>query len=150
MSSQGVELAVLGLIQQDLAREYKLCQEVWVAEVDFERLLDFSLRSRKFQPISKFPAVERDFSLVLPDELPYARLSSAVRGMALEVEEIRGFRPIDRADRSKIATIPAGHYALLLRVTFQSQTRTLTSEEVGVLSQRLLTVLEGLGVHLRS
>ena len=42
MSSQGAELAVFGLIQQDLAREYKLRQEVWVAEIDFERLLDFS------------------------------------------------------------------------------------------------------------
>ena len=104
----------LGLIQQDLAREYKLRQEVWVAEIDFERLLEFPLRSRKFQPISKFPAVERDFSLVLPDELPYARLSSAIAGLALE--EIRGFHPVDRF---RGGTIPppalqpfvAGHFS---------------------------------------
>ncbi|MGA2984917.1 MAG: phenylalanine--tRNA ligase subunit beta [Terriglobia bacterium] len=147
LRSQGVELAVLGLIQQDLAGDYKLRQEVWVAEIDFERLLDFPLRSRKFQPISKFPAVERDFALVLPDELPYARLSSAIASLALE--EMYDFRPIDRADRSKVPTLAAGHYALLLRVTFQSQNHTLTSEEVGALSQRLLRVLEELGAHLR-
>ncbi|MGD0220954.1 MAG: phenylalanine--tRNA ligase subunit beta [Terriglobia bacterium] len=145
ISSQGVELAVLGLIQQDLAREYKLRQEVWVAEVDFDRLLSFPLRSRKFQLISRFPAVERDFSLVLPDELPYARLSSAIAGLA--VEEIRGFRPVDRF---RSGAIPPRHYSLLLRVIFESQTHTLTSEEVGGLSQRLLTALEGLGAHLRS
>jgi phenylalanyl-tRNA synthetase beta chain len=145
MSSQGVELAVFGLIQQDLAREYKLRQAVWVAEIDFERLSNFPLRSRKFQPISKFPAVERDFSVVLPDELPYARLASAIVGLALE--EIRGFRPVDRF---RGGTVPPRHYSLLLRVTFQSQTHTLTSEEVGGLSQRLLSELEGLGVHLRS
>jgi phenylalanyl-tRNA synthetase beta subunit len=89
--------------------------------------------------------VERDFSLVLPDELPYARLSSAIAGLALE--EIRGFCPVDRF---RGGTIPPRHYSLLLRVTFQSQTHTLTSEEVGGLSQRLLTVLEGLGAHLRA
>jgi phenylalanyl-tRNA synthetase beta chain len=144
MSSKGVDFAVFGLIQQDLAREYKLRQEVWVAEVNFERLLDFPFRSRKFQPISKFPAVERDFSLVLPDDLPYARLSSAIAGLALE--EIRHFRPVDRF---RGGAIPPGHYSLLLRVTFQSQTHTLTSEEVGGLSQRLLTTLQQLGVHLR-
>jgi phenylalanyl-tRNA synthetase beta chain len=148
MSPQGVELAVFGLIQQDLAREYKLRQDVWVAEIDFERLLDFPLRARKFQPISKFPAVERDFSLVLPDELPYARLSSAIAGLALD--EIRGFRPVDRADRSKVPTLAAGHYALLLRVDFQSLTHTLTSEEVNQLSERVLAALETLGVRLRS
>ena len=114
MRSQGVELAVFGLIQQDLAREYKLRQAVWVAEIDFERLLDFPLRSRKFQPISKFPAVERDFSLVLPDDLPYARLSSAIAGLALE--EIRGFRPVDRfrggaISRPALQPIVAGHFS---------------------------------------
>ena len=37
MSSQGAELAVFGLTQQDLAREYKLRQDVWVAEIDIRR-----------------------------------------------------------------------------------------------------------------
>ena len=142
--SSGVELAVLGLLQQDLARDYKLRQAVWVAEINFERLLEFPLRTRKFQPISKFPAVERDFSLVVPDEVPYARLSAAIASLA--IEEVRGFHPVDRF---RGGAIPSGHYSLLLRVTFGSQTRTLTSDEVGELSQRLLTALQGLGAKLR-
>ena len=140
MSSQGVELAVLGLIQQDLAREYKLRQEVWVAEIDFERLLDFPLRSRKFQPISKFPAVERDFSLVVPDELPYARLSSAIAGLALEefaasvpwtVSEAAQFRP--------------GTTAFCCGSLFRADTHTLTSEEVGAIEPTIARGLARVG-----
>jgi phenylalanyl-tRNA synthetase beta chain len=145
MRSQGIELAVLGMIQQDLARDYKLRQAVWVAEINFERLLGFPLRARKFEPISKFPAVERDFSLVVPDDLPYARLASAVASLA--AREIRGFRPVDRFRGD---SVPPRHYSLLLRVTFGSQTRTLTGDEIDGLSQRLLTVLQGLGVNLRA
>jgi phenylalanyl-tRNA synthetase beta chain len=122
--SQGIELAVLGMIQQDLARDYKLRQTVWVAEINFERLLGFSLRVRKFQPISKFPAVERDFSL----------------------GEIRSFYPVDRF---RGGSIPPQHYSLLLRVTFGSQTRTLTGDDIDGLSQSLITALQGLGVNLR-
>jgi phenylalanyl-tRNA synthetase beta chain len=144
LSSGKAELAVFGQIQQDLVHDYKLRQPVWVAEVDFERLLEFSLRSRRFQPFSKFPAVQRDFSLVAPDEVSYARLSSAVTDLALE--EIRGFHPVDRF---RGGAIPAHHFSLLLRVIFQSQTHTLTSGEIGGLSQRLLTALEALGVRLR-
>jgi len=144
MNSQGTELAVLGMIQQDLAREYKLRQAVWVAEINFERLLGFPFRVRKYQSISRFPAVERDFSLVVPDDLPYGRLSSAIAGLGLE--EVRGYSPVDRF---RGGTIPAGHYSLLLRVTFQSADRTLTSEEIGALSQKLLTALQGLGAQLR-
>jgi phenylalanyl-tRNA synthetase beta subunit len=65
----------------------------------------------------------------------------------LTLEEIRGFHPVDRYRGS---SIPAQHYSLLMRVIFQSQTHTLTSEEIGRLSQRLLTALEPLGVRLRS
>ncbi len=142
--SQGVELAVLGMIHQDLARDYKLRQAVWAAEINFERLLGFPLRTRRFQPISKFPAVERDFSLVVPDDLPYARLSSAIAGLALD--EVRGFHPVDRF---RGGSIPPGHYSLLLRVTFGSQTHTLTGDEIDGLSQRLLIALQGLEVKLR-
>jgi phenylalanyl-tRNA synthetase beta chain len=139
VTSQGETLAVFGQLQQDVAREYKLRQAVWLAEIDVERLLDFSLRTRKFRPFSKFPAVERDFSLVVPAEVPYARLSAAVAGLA--IEEVRGFRPVDH--------FPERH-SLLLRVTFQSPSRTLTSEEVEGLSERLLRALAPLGVRLRS
>ena len=144
-SSRGSELAAFGLLQQDLAREYKLRQDVWVAEIDFARLLDLPLHLRKFRPISKFPAVERDFSLVLPDGLPYASLAAAAG--ALGLPEVRGFEPIDYF---RGGALPAGHYSLLLRVTFQSDTHTLTSEEVCGLNQRLLTALQGLGASLRS
>jgi phenylalanyl-tRNA synthetase beta chain len=139
-----VELAVFGRVAPDIVSDYKLRQEVWVAEINFERLLQFPLPSPKFQPISKFPAVERDFSLVLPDDLPYARLSAALAGMS--VEEIRSFRPVDSF---RGGGIPPGHYSLLLRVTFQSNTHTLTSEAVGGFSQQLVALLEGLGARLR-
>ena len=145
MTRDEVELAVFGLIAPDVASDYKLRQEVWIAEINFEHLLQFPLRTPKFQPISKFPAVERDFSLVLPDDLPYARLSSALAGMPMA--EIRSFRPLDSF---RGGAIPAGHYSLLLRVTFQSNTHTLTSEEVGGFSQQLLALLGGLGARLRS
>jgi phenylalanyl-tRNA synthetase beta chain len=145
LSSESGAFVVFGLLHQDLEREYKLRQEVWLAEIDLEFLLDFALRPRKFHPISKFPEVERDFSLVLPDELVYASLSSSIAGLGLE--EIRSFRPVDRF---RGGIVPPQHFSLLLRVTFQSQTHTLTSEEVGGLSRKLLTALEGLGARLRS
>jgi phenylalanyl-tRNA synthetase beta chain len=139
LTSQGVGLAVFGQLRRELAQEYKLRQPVWVAEIDLERLREFSLVSQHFQPLSKFPAVERDFSLVIPEKVAYAQVSAAIVGAG--VEEIKGFRPVDLVDRSRVATLPAGHYSLLLRVNLQSLTRTLTSEEVSLLSERILAAL---------
>jgi phenylalanyl-tRNA synthetase beta chain len=138
-------LAVCGQLRGDISREYKLRQRVYLAEVDFERLLQSALRQRTYHAYWKFPAVERDFSLVVPDAVSYQRIEEALRGLALA--EIQGFRPVDLFRGGAIA---AGHYSLLLRVTFQCQTHTLASEEIGEASRRVVAALEPLGIRLRS
>jgi phenylalanyl-tRNA synthetase beta chain len=146
-NAQGETLVRFGRLSGDVQRDYKLRQAVWLAEVDFERLLGFSLWACAFRPFSKFPAVVRDLSLVVPQGISYARLAAAVNGLRLE--ELRGFQPVDFASSAQVPALPAGHYSLLLRLTLQSRDRTLTSEEVGVLSQAVLRALEPLGVRLR-
>ncbi|HUZ45745.1 MAG TPA: phenylalanine--tRNA ligase subunit beta [Terriglobia bacterium] len=143
-------VALLGRLKESLARDYKLRQEVWLAEVDFDFLLKASLRHPSFKPISKFPPVERDFSLVVPETTPYSSLEAAVRGLGLE--ETQSIMPVDRRRSEELAsgTIPGGHASLLLRVTFQSPTHTLASEEIEAASQRVLEALEPLGVRLRA
>ncbi|HEV2494231.1 MAG TPA: phenylalanine--tRNA ligase subunit beta [Terriglobia bacterium] len=137
-------LAVFGKLAEDVARDYKLRQDVWLAEVDLKRLLAYPLRMRRFRPYTKFPTVERDFSLVLPDTLHYAEVEGAVRRALAG-----GIQSVWPVDLFRGGSIPAGHYSLLLRVTFFSLERTLTSEEVEELSRRLLDALKPLGVRLR-
>jgi phenylalanyl-tRNA synthetase beta chain len=141
----GNTLAVFGQLSRQFERDYKLRQAVWLAEVDFERLLEHPLRSRQFHPYTKFPVVERDFSLVVPEEIPYARLESALR--ALPLDELQVFRPVDVF---RGGSIPPRCYSLLLRLTFQSRTHTLTSEEIAQASRQVLAALDPLGVRLRS
>jgi phenylalanyl-tRNA synthetase beta chain len=51
---------------------------------------------------------------------------------------------------AKASTVPAGHYALLLRCVFQSQERTLREEELNAWSAKLIAGLSALGGVLRS
>lgn len=143
--SGGETLAVFGELSGEVRRQYKLRQKVWLAEVDLDQLLALSLRPRTFKPFSKFPPVERDFSLLVPEGIPYSGLAESIKGLGLE--EIQSFRPVERFEGG---SIPAGHSSLLLRVTFQSQTHTLTSEEIADASARILAALEKLGVRLRT
>jgi phenylalanyl-tRNA synthetase beta chain len=143
-AAQGETLVVFGRLNRDVERDYKLRQPGWLAEVDFEQLLTFPLRSRAYRPFSKFPAVERDFSLVVPEAVTFAQLETALQ--PLSTEQIQSLRPVDLF---RGGSIPPDHYSLLLRVTFQSPAHTLTSEEISAASQRVMAVLEPLGVCLR-
>jgi phenylalanyl-tRNA synthetase beta chain len=141
----GQTLAVFGQLSCVVAREYKLRQTVWLGEVDLEHLLDFPLKARAFASFSKFPAVERDLSLLVPAGLPYSRLVEAVGDLGWG--DIQGFRPVDVLPVGRIAV---GHYSLLLRITLQNPGRTLTSEEIGEACRRVLAALGPLGVRLRT
>ncbi len=145
LTSGGSTLAVLGQLGENLARDYKLRAAVWLAEVDLERLLGFPLKAPAFRPVSRFPAVERDFSLVISEQVSYSRIEEALRSLSGEV--LRGYKPMDIF---RGGTIPPGTYSLLLRVTFQRQDRTLTSEEISEASGQVLSALEPLGISLRT
>jgi phenylalanyl-tRNA synthetase beta chain len=122
-----------------------LRQAVWVAEIDLDWLVAAPLRSLTFRGYSKYPAVQRDYSLVVPEERRYGEIEAVVRD--LDLESLQDLRPVDFFRGAGLA---AGHYSLLLRVTFQSMTRTLSSDDIGAMSQRIQDALRTLGVRLRA
>jgi phenylalanyl-tRNA synthetase beta chain len=144
-SVKGQNLAVFGQLNSNFTRDYKLRQDVWLADVDLGLLLETPLRSFAFREFSKFPAVERDFSLLVPEGRSYREIADAVRGLRLEA-----LQDLNPGDIFRGGALPAGHYSLLLRAVFQSGDHTLTSEEVGDMSRRVLEALEPLGIRLRT
>src|SRR5271170_6916121 len=80
----GVVIGVAGQLARRIAEQLKLRQEIFVAELRLEPLLlgiEAALASLRFQPLPRFPAVERDFSLVLADGVTFARVAQAIRGL---------------------------------------------------------------------
>ncbi|MDP9268483.1 MAG: phenylalanine--tRNA ligase subunit beta [Acidobacteriota bacterium] len=129
----------------DVAAKRKLKQEVYVAEIFADRLYKRGLREPKYTPLSKFPAVERDFSFVMPDGVSFERIWAAVD--ALKLAALRSFEP---AEIFRGGAVPAGKQSLLLRAVFQSDERTLRDDEVAGWAQRIVKALEALGGNLRS
>ncbi|HZP00737.1 MAG TPA: phenylalanine--tRNA ligase subunit beta [Terriglobia bacterium] len=138
-------LADFGHLRSAIAQAFKLRQPAWMAEVDLQKLLTFPLRQHTFRPYSRFPAVERDFSLIVPDSVTFSRIEAALSSLGLA--ELQDFLPVDRF---RGGSIPAGKFSLLLRVRFQSPTHTLTSEEINEAGNKLVSALEPLGISLRA
>jgi phenylalanyl-tRNA synthetase beta chain len=136
----GAVVAQFGQIHPEVAVARKLRQDVFLAEFDLEQLYKHGLRPVKFAPLGKFPAVERDFSLVFADDVSYEEMRKAVA--ALSVVELREFRPVEIFRGGSIA---AGKYSVLLRVRFQSAERTLREDEVAQWSGKIVAALAGLG-----
>jgi len=134
-----------GQLHPDVCADRKLKQEVWLAQLDLDRLFSIPLREPRCEPLSRFPAVERDFSLLLDDSVSYESLRSAVE--ALCIHELRSIEP---RELFRGSGVPEGKYSLLLRLTFQSAERTLVDEELAVWSKQVVAAVEALGATLRA
>lgn len=146
----GVVVARLGQINPQIAAARKIKQEIYVAELLLDRLYKHALRRPQYKPLSRFPAVERDFSFVFENQVQYEQIHSALAGLG--IQELQGFAPADllRGKDAEKAGLSAGKYSLLLRITFLSSDRTLRDDEVAAWSAKIVEALTKLGGVLRS
>ena len=141
----GATVAQFGQIHPDIAEARKLRQDVFVAEVMLDSLYRHGLRTIRYTPLPRYPAVERDFSFVFPDAVTFEAIQVAVE--ALRLTELRDFTPFEIFRGGKVG---AGKYSILLRARFQSHERTLREDEVAGWSTQIVTGLQNLGGTLRS
>ena len=137
----GAVVAQFGQIVESVKAERKLRQDVFLAEIDLERLHALGLRTVRFVPLRKYPAVERDFSFVFGDEVEFEAMRRAVMGLG--IPEIREFRPVEIF---RGGSIESGHYSILLRAKLQSTEETLRDDvQVVRCSAEIVNALRRLG-----
>jgi phenylalanyl-tRNA synthetase beta chain len=141
----GVLVAQFGQIHSDIAAARKLRQNVFVAELYLDQLYPQGLRVVRYQPLPRYPAVERDFSFVFDDSVAFEKVERSVTGLGLT--ELRSFVPVEIF---RGGNVPAGKYSLLLRARLQSADRTLREDEVAQWSAQIIKALEDLGGKLRA
>ena len=136
----GAPVAQFGQIHPEVAAARKLRQDVFLAEIDLERLYQQGLRKAQFRPLPKYPAVERDFSFIFADSVSFEQMQKAVGHLRLG--ELRDFQPVEIF---RGGAIGAGKYSILLRATLQSAERTLRDDEIAQWSAKIVAALQGLG-----
>jgi phenylalanyl-tRNA synthetase beta chain len=147
--SKDESAGIAGQLARRNADQLKLRQDIFIAEVALELMLkgiESARATLKFKAIPRFPAVERDFALILSDGTAFAQVESAIR--ALQIPELQS---VEAVDLFRGGQIPAGKFSLMIRVTFQSAEATLTDAQIADFSSRIVATLEkGLGATLRA
>ena len=79
----GEEVAQFGQLHPQVAAGRKLRQEVFVAELFADRLYQRKLREIRYEPLPRFPGVERDFSFLFDDSVTFHKIQAAVHDLGL-------------------------------------------------------------------
>lgn len=117
-----------------------------ICEVDADALVKGYQPIPQLRPLPRFPAVRRDVSLLVADDLPYDRISTLVEALKLpDVESVehtstyRG-KPLSKDQKS-----------VTLTLVFRNPDRTLSREDADTAITRLVKAAgEELGAQIRS
>ncbi len=149
----GERIGWIGELHPLVAREWDL-EGVAALELDLDRLLAAAVaRRHEYRDVISYPGVSRDIAVVLPGDVPAARVTEIVRAAAGDLlEHVRVFDvyegPALRPPSSEL--LGEGRRSLALSLRFQSSERTLTDADVVPLRERIVVALEELGGELRA
>ena len=142
-------LGVAGQLARRVAEKLKLRQDVFLAELQLDPVyvvMRAAKEARRYEPLPRFPAVERDFSLLLADGTKFSDVTKTIQSLG-----IKELSAIEATDLFRGKNVPAGKHSLLVRVTFQSREATLTEAQIADFSGKLISALEkNLGAQLRA
>jgi len=144
----GLTVGYFGQLHPNEGRQRKLKQPVYVGELHLDRLYKQALRSPAARELSRYQAVQRDFSFVVPDEIQWTKLADALGDLG--IPEIVSFAPKEVLRDAKGQRVPLGHSSLLLGVVFQSETRTLREDDLQAYSTAIVQAIEAKGGRLRA
>jgi phenylalanyl-tRNA synthetase beta chain len=143
------EVGTAAQLARRVADRLKLRQDVFLAEIVIDPVyaaIEDLKDSRRYEPLPRFPAIERDFSLLLSDGTSFDAVKKAIE--SLKIAEVV---TVDAGDLFRGKNVPAGKYSLMVRVVFQSREATLTDAQTGDFSSRIIAALEKqVGAHLRA
>jgi phenylalanyl-tRNA synthetase beta chain len=118
----GNHTGIAGIISNQLREKFDFENAtVCAAELDFEALLTLQSKELKVKPIPRFPAIVRDLSLIVGEQVRWADIIEAVNRRASAELEQTCFVGIYRG-----GVIPAGKKSVTLSLKFRDRDGTLT------------------------
>ena len=146
VSIDGTFCGFLGEVEPDLCSGFAIEQSVYIFELDYQALVGFCTAAPKaFAPLPKFPPIERDLAVVLPEGTSSAEMSAQIRETAPGLIESVSLFDLYKGDQ-----IPAGQKSLAFAIRLRSPDKTLEDKQADAIIGKILKRLhDRFGAALR-
>lgn len=140
----GEVIGYLGEIHPAVMDNYDIGERTYVAVLDMPTIYEKTTFDRKYEGIAKYPAVNRDISMVMPKEILVGQVEEIIRKKGGNLLE--SYNLFDIYEGSQIKE---GYKSVAYSVTFRAKDRTLADNEVQEIMDKILKALGELGIELR-
>ena len=146
VSESGLALGIFGELHPDVAESWKADGRVYVAELNFSAIAESRATGKRFEPLPRFPAAERDLAVVVDASLESAVLKREIETApaGVIVSDVRLF------DTYAGIGIPVGKKSLAFSFSLRAEDHTLTDEEIKRGMDAIIDALKASGAPLRA
>ena len=142
----GANIGSAGVLNDEVIEGFDIkANQICAAELVFDSLLGMDRPIVKMKPLPKFPAIVRDLSLIVDEQIQWVQLEQIIRSNSpQELEEIK-FEGIYRGK-----PIPAGKKSVTVSLRFRDEDGTLKHEIVDQWEGRIVSSLSStVGAEIR-
>ena len=138
IKSEADEIGIIGELSYEIIEEYDLAEGTTVFELHFNRLIKkMKKKQNDYQPLPKFPAVNRDLAIVLNQEITVSKINKIMKKAGGKLLE--GIELFDLYEGDQISS---GKKSLAFNLKFRSNERTLRDEEVNEVFNNIVKSLK--------
>jgi phenylalanyl-tRNA synthetase beta chain len=142
----GKAIGVIGVVAPEVLDHYGLARPVAAAAVRFDALLAAAQEAKVYQPLPRFPAVRRDLSLIVDEDMAWKRLAEAIAAVPQPMRVA-----VDYVTTYRGKPVAAGRKSVTVTLTYRAADQTLRSEQVDRQVAEVVEALrKGLAAELRA
>lgn len=124
----------MGKISDSVSKNFAISDAVYYIELNTKSLLKYILRDKKYKTIGKYPYIEKDLALLLDKSILSSDVITYIKKQAGKL--LTSAHVFDMYEGEKINK---GLKSLAIRLTFQSDERTLSDKEVDKVFKKIIT-----------
>lgn len=146
VSINGNHVGVIGAIEEKVSKAWDLDTPVAGAEINLPALIALYPPANRAHTLPTYPAIERDLSLLVPEDVAWKSIESIIDASNMEKLEDASFVGVFRGKQAG-----EGVKSVTFRLTFRDEERTLRHEEVDPQVESLVTrLVQEFGAEMRA
>ncbi|OGD86020.1 phenylalanine--tRNA ligase subunit beta [Candidatus Curtissbacteria bacterium RBG_16_39_7] len=143
--SDGKELGEVGKLDPKVAKTFGIEDDIFVFGLDFEILSTLAKLTKKFVPISRYPEVQEDISMIVDKKTEIVQISKVLKEAGDNL--LTKVEPFDIFEDEKFGP---NKKSVAVHLVYQSQNHSLSSKEVEKVRNEIIKTLEkNLGAKVR-
>ena len=133
----GESLGVFGEVHPKVLEKYGLKKKAYVAELDFDKIVENTIDNYTYKDLPKFPTMKRDFAFVMDRDVDSVELEKISKKYGKELLE--SFKVFDIYEGENIEE---GKKSVAFSLVFRAAERTLEDAEVTEICEKIVAEIE--------